>query len=786
MPPGMNRIYRDLNRDGFSEMIINGEQKESKIEFISLYNSSGKLINQFNFSGQLLKNGIIFGDLNQDKTDDIILFYKSLDTLFFDVIDGSKHEKIAQRVFFMTKPDSVIKEPWDVGVVPGSLTTDVRLHEKQKIILGLSSGFSIYPRGIYIFNLFSGIVESKFESTAPIAEIFYLDIDQDYLNEIVSYSHATANLNTLSGYHDHTSWLFIFNNQLDLIKPAHSFGSFPEGITLKPVSIDRKGYLLLSFHNKTSLVDPTSLRLLDYNGNLEREKKFPSLDITNMIEIKEFGKTNFIISLDNGRLLFLNQNLEERKSLQLDFNSLTFGKGFDIDKDGTEEILCFSDKGFFIINSKLELLLKEKIDNLDLGPKSFSIKYNGLDSQSEILIGGRDKYYLVRIIPNLTAKYLYIIVLGIFFAINFILFYLKRIIQGGSMFYLIKHSGINFISDGILLLNPRNKILMFNLSLQNIFNVYIEKGNDISVLIGLQNVLVSELQKSRSKEGISELELPLDIDQEENHYLKIIIFPLKLFRIINLGYFIVFKSLKQNDYTDKFKVWSRSVQKIAHDIKTPLSTVLINLQTLKLRVENNLSDQKDDYFNDIDIIQNEVERIKILTKDFLKFIDLDKPKLQPIQVNDIVDKSLNRFMGQISKDLKFEIDLDRKNNFIIADPVQIELVLHILIENSIDAIKSNGIIRLATDLYEDMSDQCKKYMQFELSDDGEGIEKELINKIFDAHFTTKMNGSGLGLAMAKKIIEDHQGRISVISRRNFGTTFRFIIPTVNKESIADE
>ncbi|MCX8014544.1 MAG: ATP-binding protein [candidate division WOR-3 bacterium] len=102
-----------------------------------------------------------------------------------------------------------------------------------------------------------------------------------------------------------------------------------------------------------------------------------------------------------------------------------------------------------------------------------------------------------------------------------------------------------------------------------------------------------------------------------------------------------------------------------------------------------------------------------------------------------------------------------------------------IIENSIDAIKETGKITISTDLSEldfylnqDKSQKVmpKQYLKITIQDNGIGIPKRYLDKVFDPYFSyNKPNGSGLGLSLAKKIIEDHQGIIELTSEENIGT-----------------
>jgi signal transduction histidine kinase len=121
------------------------------------------------------------------------------------------------------------------------------------------------------------------------------------------------------------------------------------------------------------------------------------------------------------------------------------------------------------------------------------------------------------------------------------------------------------------------------------------------------------------------------------------------------------------------------------------------------------------------------------------------------------------------KNARIEIHFQRELPLLKVDVKQISLAISNLLINSIQAVSENGEIHLYTR-------GSKKNVFVILEDNGVGISKEHLPKIFDFMFSTKPMGSGLGLSTAKKIISDHHGEITVRSEVNKGATFRIRIP----------
>jgi signal transduction histidine kinase len=214
---------------------------------------------------------------------------------------------------------------------------------------------------------------------------------------------------------------------------------------------------------------------------------------------------------------------------------------------------------------------------------------------------------------------------------------------------------------------------------------------------------------------------------------------------------------------------------MAHEIRNPLSALNINIELLReeLGGEAHLS-QKEEIHSLINFISYETLRLDNNLKEFLDFNRLPPLKFEWIQLNELLDSvvRLSRPDAQI-KNARIETHFQRKLPMVKIDVSQFNLAISNLLINSIQAVSEKGEIHLFTR-------GSKKNVFVILQDNGAGISKEHLPKIFDFMFSTKPTGSGLGLSIAKKIISDHHGEISVKSEVNKGSVFKIRIPLGQK------
>ncbi|MEI9477144.1 MAG: ATP-binding protein [Deltaproteobacteria bacterium] len=245
-----------------------------------------------------------------------------------------------------------------------------------------------------------------------------------------------------------------------------------------------------------------------------------------------------------------------------------------------------------------------------------------------------------------------------------------------------------------------------------------------------------------------------------------------------LGCFATFTDITEKGLLSREISKSRDLSTIgvlarwmAHEIRNPLSSLNINIELLReeLMEETNLS-QKKEILSLLSFISYETLRLETNLKDFLDFNRLPPLKFESVQINDVLD-SVVRLLGPDAqmKNARIEAHFQKTLPLLKIDVSQFNLAISNLLINSIQAVSEKGEIHLLTR-------GSKKNVFIIVQDNGVGISKEHLPKIFDFMFSTKPTGSGLGLSTTKKIISDHHGEISVKSEVNKGTVFRIRIP----------
>ncbi len=208
---------------------------------------------------------------------------------------------------------------------------------------------------------------------------------------------------------------------------------------------------------------------------------------------------------------------------------------------------------------------------------------------------------------------------------------------------------------------------------------------------------------------------------------------------------------------------------IAHELRNPLASLKGSVEMLR---EKKVPEEHADQL--MDIALSEMDRLNSIITDFLLYAKPRQLSKEQFDLNQSLKDVVTLLQSSDSngKDVKISASLDG-NLFITGDAGQIQQVFWNLSLNAVDAVSDNGSI----DIY---TKKNSSNVAIVIKDNGKGIDKEDIDKVFYPFFTTKEKGTGLGLSIAHKIIEEHKGKLEVKSSgRGKGSTFKITLPINN-------
>ncbi|MBT8361268.1 MAG: GAF domain-containing protein, partial [Deltaproteobacteria bacterium] len=225
--------------------------------------------------------------------------------------------------------------------------------------------------------------------------------------------------------------------------------------------------------------------------------------------------------------------------------------------------------------------------------------------------------------------------------------------------------------------------------------------------------------------------------------------------------------------TEKLTALGRMAAGIAHEINNPLAGVLLYSSNMIKKVPRGEALEEG-----LQVIIDETIRCRKIIQELLEFSKGSDPAKVPIDINETVFKALNILENEfLLKRVEVDKNLASDLPNVMADGSQMEQVFVNLLINAVQAVPNDGTVQVKSSLSEQES--C---VSIEVTDNGPGISRKEQSKIFEPFFSTKSNGTGLGLSVSYGIVRNHQGNISVQSRPGEGTQFIVKIPITQQKN----
>jgi signal transduction histidine kinase len=242
------------------------------------------------------------------------------------------------------------------------------------------------------------------------------------------------------------------------------------------------------------------------------------------------------------------------------------------------------------------------------------------------------------------------------------------------------------------------------------------------------------------------------------------------------GFNSMVKSLKKHqlEMTEMSKkvAWAEMARKVAHEIKNPLTPIQLSAEHL-LRVYNDKKEDFEETLNESTFyIIKEVDNLRRIAKEFLEISKESALQKEPFDIKEVIQDTISPYKKAFAERITLVENYEGENFTCNGDKSKIQIALRNVFTNAVEAIGKQGKIQIDLSIKE-------TGLTVEIIDSGLGMNQETLDRIFEPYFSTKEVGTGLGLSIAKKIIEDHEGKIEASSDKNKGTKIIIFLPAEN-------
>jgi nitrogen fixation/metabolism regulation signal transduction histidine kinase len=229
---------------------------------------------------------------------------------------------------------------------------------------------------------------------------------------------------------------------------------------------------------------------------------------------------------------------------------------------------------------------------------------------------------------------------------------------------------------------------------------------------------------------------------------------------------VVFDDITDVVSAQRSIAWSEVARRLAHEIKNPLTPIQLSAERLQHKLAGKLSPEQEEMMNrSTETIIGQVQAMKAMVNDFRDFAKTPSPQLKSVSINALTQEILGLYEGS---PLKTQLDPQCPN--IMGDSTQLRQVIHNLLQNAQDATLDGKHqaepVEVKTELvpYVELNGAIQNAVRLTISDSGSGFPAKILARAFEPYVTTKSKGTGLGLAVVKKIVDDHGAKIEVRNR----------------------
>jgi nitrogen-specific signal transduction histidine kinase len=677
-----------------------------------------------------------------------------------------------RREIFVTSGNDISKPVgWD-GWASQVEVSDINADGILEAVVLVNVESDLKPRGIFVVNWTTGKVLWKFLCGPNIDRFILKDIDNDGKQEILCGTIASGNGNIGNGTDDAHSYVYILNSDGSL-RWRRPIGVYCSKAKAQFLYRSKVNQLLVCVNEIGCPVGGRkydSIFLLDaQTGKLITKTQYGKFNGGCVVVNDRRGDPLIFIGGSDDTLRVLNENLKLIRKCFINgggclhMTAENFAGG-----DENEAVINTTSGQIMLYDLQLNLLTHFSIGEI------YQMVSVANRDKSRLLIQlerpNRAIWQLVEFnrVPLLNRNVTIASVLGgvliliIFFIILLLIIRYRQVhdirlvirgLTGQAGVVEINRNGevVNINPHGHEILGIDNDTVGYNL----------DKLSKIKALEPVVETAKSVLLESTAQ---ATQEMVVSLSHGQTYLVRCV--------RVKTGIVLTFEDISKVEYLQRVMSWTLVAQKLAHGIKNPLSTILGAVEQMEIKFANPGIQKYTGY------VKDEVFKLKRIADAFMKFTKFSVPVLESANINECVASIMRRYETTVSAGIKIEYELDKTLPMVNFDYNGVANVLNIVIENAIEAMNNRGVLKVKTMLAErKVNTLAKKYVRIEISDTGVGIPEEYLGKLFEPYFTyNKPMGTGLGLPLAKKIIEDHKGMIEISSTVNVGTQVNIYLP----------
>ncbi|MDZ4181854.1 MAG: ATP-binding protein [Candidatus Cloacimonadaceae bacterium] len=672
---------------------------------------------------------------------------------------------------------------WFALIYPEHLA-DIDGDGRLELVCRMLDGYTVNPRGLVVYDFETGRIKWRFDTSTSFNSVLFDDFDNDGSKEFILSNYAFKNNPEFKhGMNDMSGWIIVLNASGEMLYSQKEFDGYGQ-IHLTADDYNQDGIIEIYAVNTTWGSDNirNSVSILQWSGERLKKNKswalpstFERSMVAPILNVMDNAGTRRLLLVDKGAgLVVLNQDLETVPHEYRDFVKTIMAVD-DLNQDGAKEILLQTHDNYFVIlDNKYTQRARIKNPFTDSDAVSAHIIKAGYGNDRMIAIVSPKevRYYKYKLLPISVLIWRVVEKLWLFFVISLFFTIVALVIHNRRrrrMFVL----ATNTLSQGLILLSTKNRINFSNQYVRELVSK--ESGTDLPIRLNSLRKSLPEVYRALVEFCSSALhtktvEIKLGEDRLEHK--------VTLFKLYGLRkrYMITLIPLRQySDAAQDKLVWADIARRLSHHVRRHITNILLALNPLRQNDEG--TGNADEY---IDIIRDEIDKIRVFTHAFQRFTELKDYDLKCQDIVPSVEHCLSRIHIPENIHLIKNWKLSSVEAFI--EPIRFEEALTNMINNALEAMPDGGTLHLTIKtLTHHESPKGALTVLVEIEDSGIGIPEKYMEEIWRPFFTTNQSGTGIGIPESKKIIDSMGGCLDISSEEGVGTVISIWLKGPNHE-----
>lgn len=785
----------DLDGDGRDELahIHRPSHISAGINAVWIQTQDGQTIEQVNYEGRILP--LHFLDLSGNGRPEILVPYLRNDSLFVGILDETGQKRFG---FFLIdgkprqEPNGMI--PWDPFVRQFHVA-DMDSDGDDELITVVFTGFARLPRGILIHHLPDGKPGGRKIIGAAPGNSYLGDFDGDEKPEVILETFAPNNGAKAGGFDDQHSYIIAFAlGDPPTVTWSKSIAEKWSGASLAYNDFDGDGRREFLSIVTSASAEPhqAQLEMIEPStGRTFRKRTFSEpLRGTLLIDLDRDTRPEIIVLRAQNEIWALDHRfrLTHRRRLPMIASDIRVEP--DLDGDGIDEIIVLSParKRLFLLDPDFRVKATFQLPSgSTIGPQG--VLRRGLGEAPHFLVTSHDHTVALRLIPNrLYWFYRYgppmLWGLGALAAVGGLV-RARTLYRRNHFLSRLQATVFSTAEQGMLVINPDGIVVLANANLREALG--------LDDRAALEETPYQEAL-AESPDCIAFLRRIQTADPPRPDMCEVVLSP----DDSNATYRIIAEPVPQPGHQPPYwlivcqqssaaaasidaKTWAMMAKKVTHDIKTPLTNILLTTQRLQSEYRKHMPDAADTLDPYAERIIDRVHHLRQLTKQFMKILDVDALDRVKTDLATLLQKVAETLEQDLPPTITLKLDIAANLPGVWLDREQIRTALENLISNASHALPEGGTITLSAYLVPELRAAHTQYTPedyavIEVQDNGVGIAPEDRTRLFEPGFTTLEFGTGLGLALVHHIVEHHDGFIEVESTSDVGSVFTLHFP----------